>query len=148
MNTNKKTAEMDMKVKLSTLWIFVMFNYLYCDVMSLMDPELLKQFMTGNVGGIKVTEGFLLGAAILMEIPIAMVLLSRVLKYRANRWANIIAGSIKTVVMILLFVGSSPPFYYIFFGTIEIACTSLIVWYAWKWPNPEIILIGRSDIPV
>ena len=148
MNTNKKTVEMDMKVKLSTLWIFVMFNYLYCDVMSLMDPELLKQFMTGNVGGIKVTEGFLLGAAILMEIPIAMVLLSRVLKYRANRWANIIAGSIKTVVMILLFVGSSPPFYYIFFGTIEIVCTSLIVWYAWKWTNPEIILIGRSDIPV
>ena len=138
MNTNEKTAEMDMKVKLSTLWIFALFNYLYCDVMSLMDPELLKQFMTGNVGGIKVTEGFLLGAAILMEIPIAMVLLSRVLKYRANRWANIIAGSIKTVVMILLFVGSSPPFYYIFFGTIEIACTSLIVWYAWKWPNPKV----------
>ena len=128
---------MDMKVKLSTLWIFVVFNYLYCDVISLMDPELLKQFITGNIGGIEVTEVFLLGAAILMEISIAMVILSRVLKYRANRWANIIAGSIKTVVMILLFVGSSPPLYYIFFGVIEIACTSLIVWYAWKWPKQE-----------
>ena len=32
----------NMKVKLSTLWIFVMFNYLYADVMALMDPVLLN----------------------------------------------------------------------------------------------------------
>ena len=80
MNTNEKTAEMEyMKVKISTLWIFVLFNYLYCDVMALMDTELLKQYITGNIGGIQITQGFLLGAAILMEIPISMVLLSRVL---------------------------------------------------------------------
>jgi len=86
MNTNQKITEMkDRKAILSTLWIFVMFNYLYCDVMSLMDPEFLKKYMTGNVGGVHVTQGFLLGAAVLMEIPIAMVLLSRVLGYKANR---------------------------------------------------------------
>ena len=138
-NTNKKTTEMeDMKVKLSTLWIFVMFNYLYCDIMGLMDPELLKQYMTGNVGGIQITQEFFLGAAILMEIPIAMVLLSRIFKYRANRWANIIAGTITTAVQFsTLFFGSSPTIYYIFFSIIEIACTSLIVWYAWKWADSE-----------
>ncbi len=139
MNTNKKTVEMGMKVKLSTLWIFVILNYLYCDIVALMDSELLKQFMTGNVGGIHLTQGFLLGASILMEIPIAMLLLSRILKYRANRWANIIAGTIMTTVQFSsLFFGSSPTIYYIFFSIIEIACTSLIVWYAWKWPNPEV----------
>ncbi|HMB45986.1 MAG TPA: DUF6326 family protein [Candidatus Methanoperedens sp.] len=138
--TNKKTTEMeDMKVKLSTLWIFVMFNYLYCDIMGLMDPVLLKQFMTGNVGGIQITQEFFLGAAILMEIPIAMVLLSRVLKYRANRWTNIVTGSTMTVVQFSsLFFGSSPTIYYIFFSIIEISCTSLIVWYAWKWTNLEV----------
>ncbi len=67
---------MDMKVKLSTLWIFVMFNYLYCDVLGLMDPVLLNQILTGNLGFVEITEEFLLGGAILMEIPIAMVLLS------------------------------------------------------------------------
>jgi hypothetical protein len=25
--------------------------------------------------------------------------------------------------------------FYIFFGLIEIALTSLIVWYAWRWPR-------------
>jgi hypothetical protein len=130
-------AKMDMKVKLSLLWIFVMFNYIYADILTLMDSSALKELMTGYIGGTQITPGFLLGGAILMEIPIAMVVLSRVLKYRANRWANIIAGSIKTVaVFSSIFVGT-PALYYIFFGTIEMVCTSLIVWYAWKWPNPE-----------
>src|SRR5262245_55738419 len=98
MNPTTKTTEMpDKRALLSTLWLFAMLNYLYCDVISLMDPELLKQYLAGNVGGIHVTQGFLLGAAVFMEIPTAMVLLSRVLEYKANRRANIIAGCIMTV---------------------------------------------------
>lgn len=137
--TNKKAARMeDIKVKLSTLWVFVTFNYLYCDVLGLFDPVMLKELMTGTIGGIQFTEGFLLGAAVLMEIPMTMVLLSQVLKYRANRWANIIAGTIMTAVQFLsLFAGTPPTLYYMFFSTIEIACTLFIIWYAWKWPNPE-----------
>ncbi len=139
MNTNKVAAEMDsMKARLSTLWIFAVLNYLYCDVMSLMDPGLLKQYMAGNIGGVHITQGFLLAAAILMEISISMVLLSRVLKFGVNRWANIIAGAITTAVQVSsLFFGSPPTLYYLFFSIIEIACTSFIVWYAWKWRNPE-----------
>ena len=74
-----------------------------------------------------------------MEIPIAMVLLSQILKYRANRWANIITAIIMTAVQFSsLFFGSPPTIYYIFFSIIEISCTALIVWFAWKWRNPEI----------
>jgi hypothetical protein len=139
MRTNEKTTTLeDMRARLSTLWIFVMFNYLYCDVLGLMDPESLRGFLDGNVGGIDITQGFLLSASILMEIPMAMVLLSRVLKYRANRWANIGAGTLMTVVQFsTLFFGSSPTPFYLFFSVIEIACTSVIVWYAWKSPDPE-----------
>jgi hypothetical protein len=139
MNTSQKTTEMEaMKVKVSTLWIFAMFNYLYCDVLALFDPVTQKSITTGAAGGLQFTQGFLLGAAVLMEIPIAAVLLSQVLKYRANRWANIIAGIIMTAIQFLsLFAGTPPTLYYIFFSTIEIACTLLIVWFAWKWRNPE-----------
>jgi hypothetical protein len=115
--------------KLSLLWIFVMFNYLYCDVLTLTDP--IKQ------SGPELTQGFLLGASILMEIPIVMVFLSRIFKYKINRWANIIAGAIMAIVQVLtLFIGI-PTFYYIFFSIIEIACTLFIVWYAWKWKDVE-----------
>ena len=134
--TNKTTERKDRKVILSTLWIFATLNYLYCDVVGLMNPDLLRQYLTGSVNSIHITQGFLLGAGILVEIPMAMVLLSRVLSYRANRWANVAAGSVMTVVQCLTLV-LTPPAYYIFFSIIEIACTAFIVWYAWRWPNPE-----------
>jgi uncharacterized protein DUF6326 len=128
--------KMDMKSILSTLWIFVTLNYLYCDVVSLMDPELLPQYLRGNVNGLEFTPGFLLGAGILVEIFIAMVLLSRVLPYRANRWANIAAGALMTAVQsATLFVGIPAP-YYLFFSVIEIATTVVIVWLAWNWREP------------
>jgi hypothetical protein len=127
----------DMKVRFSMLWIFAMFNYVYADIHSFIDPTTLKQIMTGYVGSLQITQGFLLGSAILIETAIAMVLLSRVLEYRANRWANIVIGVLHTAaVLASLFVGGTmPALYYIFFAAIEILCTSLIVWYAWRWKS-------------
>jgi hypothetical protein len=118
---------------LSTLWIFVTLNYLYCDLIGLMDSSLLKQYLTGSVEGMTINENFLLYAGILMEVPIAMVLLSKILPKNVNCWANIIASSIKTVVMIAtLFMGSITK-YYLFFAVIEIATTIYIVGYSLNW---------------
>lgn len=139
---NRKTNEMnDMKVRFSTLWIFALFNYVYADIHSLIDPTTLREIMTGYVGSLQITQGFLLGSAILIETAIGMVLLSRVLQDRANRWANIVMGVLHTAaVMVSVFAGgTTPALYYIFFATIEIVCTSLIVWYAWRW-NPAAAL--------
>lgn len=132
-----KTQKMDMKDKLSLLWIFALFNYLYCDIVTLMDSSVLTEILRGYAGSIQITQGFLLGASVLVEIPIAMVLLSRFLSYRANRWGNIVAGATMTAVQVSsLFVGT-PTNYYVFFSIIEIATTSLIVWYAWNWMENE-----------
>jgi hypothetical protein len=133
---------MNRKEKLSLLWMFALFNYIYADIHSLIDPATLKQIMTGKIGSLHITQGFLLGSAALIETAIAMVLLSRLLPYGVNRWANIFAGVIHTAaVSASIFAGETPALYYIFFATIEIACTVLIVWYAWKWPKPDESLI-------
>ncbi|MGB8384717.1 MAG: DUF6326 family protein [Dermatophilaceae bacterium] len=131
-------APTDRGARLSLLWVFAVLNYLYCDLVGLMDADLLKQYLTGHVGGLQLTQGFLLSGALLMEIPIAMVLLSSVLPHGASRWANIIAGSIMTLVQIgSLFLGSGPTVYYVFFSAVEIAATAFIVWYAWRWHIPQ-----------
>jgi hypothetical protein len=133
-----KTDKIERKTILSTLWIFVTANYIFCDVVTLMNPSDLKQILTGAVGSIQMNQQFLLGAAIMMEIPFAMILLSRVLKYKANKLANIIAGVIMTLVQISsLFVGSKVSLHYVFYSIIEIACTLFIVFYAFKWKKME-----------
>jgi Sec-independent protein secretion pathway component TatC len=122
----------DMKVKISTLWIVVMFNMVSADIIGFMNPGDLQKILTGNVG-INITQELLLIFSVMMEIPIAMIFLSRVLKSRPNRWANIIAGAI-TVVFVIGGGDTYPS--YIFFASVEVICVLLIVWYAWKLSEP------------
>lgn len=130
-----------MRARLSALWIFVSLNYLYCDVVSLMDSNLLPQYMTGTVNGLEIDQHFLLAAALLVEIPIAMTLVSRLLtSHSANRRANILAAVVMTLVQAAtLFVGT-PASYYAFFSILEISCTAVIAWQAWRWRVPEPIV--------
>jgi hypothetical protein len=80
-------------------------------------------------------HGIMLGVAAFMETAIVMVPAARLLKYQANRWANVFAGIIHTVAVIasLFATGKFPPSYYIFFACVEGITTSIIVWYAWRW---------------
>ncbi len=117
-----------MRNRISALWLFATLNYLYCDVVTLMDPTLLKGFPAGNVGGMSVSQGFLLAAGVLVEIPMAMVLLSRVVDRRAARWANVVAAGVMTLVQAASLLAKAPAPYYLFFSAIEIACTAAILW--------------------
>jgi hypothetical protein len=49
---------MSMHTKLSTLWIFVTLNTIYCDVTGFQDSDVLKQYLAGNLGGLQMTQGF------------------------------------------------------------------------------------------
>ena len=129
--------KLEKKSLLSTIWVFTVLNYLYCDVVSLMDSNLLKQYLSGTVNGMTFTQGTLLAAGILMEISMAMVLLSRVLSYKANRWFNIIAGVITTAVQAMSLFAGAPTMYYLFFSIIEIGATVAVVWLAWTWREQE-----------
>ena len=136
---DKKTFGMqDRKAILSIVWIFLTANYIYCDVLAHMEPATIKEIITGTIGSIQVTQGFLLSAALMMEIPFAMILLARVLPYRANRWANISAGAIMAVIQVgTMGMGTAPTAYYLFYSAIEIAGTLFVAWYAWTWRNSE-----------
>jgi hypothetical protein len=134
MDMTKKVGIMDIRERISVLWIVVMINIAFADICSFMMPGALNDIMTGNAASFEITQGIMLVFAIMLEIPIAMIFLSRVLKYRANRWANIIASGIT-----ILFVigGYSAYLHYYFFATIEVVCMLTIIWSSWKWPNPE-----------
>src|SRR5262245_7717937 len=128
----------DIRVRLSVLWLFATLNYIYADVFFCID---VLGSGKGGAAVLHFSPGAWLGIAILMEIPIAMILLSRILKPTANHLANIVACIIETaavlltsfVLPILHLMGTSS--YYLFFGAVEVACTALVVWYGWRWPR-------------
>jgi Sec-independent protein secretion pathway component TatC len=122
----------DIGTRLSTLWVVVMFNMVFADILTFIDPGALQDLWAGQAG-VQITPGLLLGFAILLEIPIAMIFASRVLKRRANRWANTIAAAITTVFVV---GGGSLVPHYVFFAAVELACMALIVWSVWSRRAP------------
>jgi len=133
MNTNAMTTKkIDTKVLLSTLWIVVMINMLKADILSLHIPGAAEE--VAKTAGETPISLLMLGGAIMMEISIVMIILSRVLKYGVNRWVNIVT-SIITITFIWGGAASYP--HYLFIGTVETICLLLIIWFAWKWTEAE-----------
>ena len=128
------------KERLSLFWLFALLNYLYGDCTALF----------AIVGSPNLSDAphfppwVLLASSVFMEIPIAMIVACRLLPFRANRLANIIAGAIVTLInggltFVPPLVGARTPALpaYLFFATIETVCTSVIVWKAWTWSGVE-----------
>jgi hypothetical protein len=139
MNTTVKPNITNPKVLFMILWVFYSLNFMYADTLSSLEPGVLDMHLTGYTadGTVKITEGFLLGTAVMFEIPFLMIVLSWILKYRANRLVNIIAASLFILAQIgSLFMGVPSPAY-LFYTAIEVAGLLLIVWNAWRWRNPE-----------
>lgn len=124
----------DVRAKISTLWVVVMFNMLFADVLTLYIPEHLQDTLSGSTG-VEITEGLMLAMAFLIEIPIVMIFLARILKYRSNRIANLVACTITAVFIV---AGGSLILHYLFFAAIELACLAMIAWYTWQWRDPEL----------
>jgi Family of unknown function (DUF6326) len=138
MNSINKMEDMkiSVKMKLSALWVAMMLLYIYADVLYLYKPGQLEEMLKGLMGPFPATQGALLSASILVAIPAVMVFLSLTLKPKVNRRANITLGVLYTAVNIVNLIGETWAFY-IFFGIVEIGCTLLIVWNAWKWTKQE-----------
>ena len=135
MNTNiKTTGKIDTKVLLSTLWIVVMINMLKADILSLLIPGVTDELAKFSASsGASIPQLMLIGA-VMGNLAIAMIILSRVLKYRINRWVNIIVG---IVTIAYIWGGMSSYPHYIFIASVETLCLLLIIGFAWKWSNPE-----------
>ncbi|MBE9138477.1 hypothetical protein IQ254_14975 [Nodosilinea sp. LEGE 07088] len=133
MNLQKQVLAMEMKAKLSTLWMFYLFNTIFRDIHEFIEPGFIEQVMTGTFNGTQITEQLLLFGGFVAEVPISMVLLSRLLPYGTNRWANIIAAVITLAFEIN---NGTTDLDDTFHMVIEMAALSFIIWSAWRWRNP------------
>ncbi|MGY5876171.1 MAG: DUF6326 family protein [Candidatus Thorarchaeota archaeon] len=125
----------DVKKKLSILWVARMLTGLQGDVIRLMDPGMLQEIIDGTTA-IPMTEEMLAGMAMLMMLPIAMVFLSWELKYKPNRWLNIVVAIFFIVFDGIGFIMPRPLFENVL-GIGYVVFCALIVWFAWKWPKEE-----------
>jgi hypothetical protein len=136
MNTSTTPSKMiDTKVLLSTLWIVVMINMLKADILSVYIPGSAEEVArTSTSTGASIPQ-LMLAGAVMGNLAIAMIILSRVLKYGINRWANIGVG---IVTIAYIWGGAALYPHYTFIAMVETLCLLLIIGIAWTWRNVEV----------
>lgn len=133
--SNTSAKNFDTKVLLSTLWIVVMLNMLKADILSLYIPDAAEEVArTATSAGASIPQ-LMLGGAVMGELALIMIILSRVLKYGINRWVNIVMG---VVTIVYVWGGAASYPHYIFIATVETICLLLIIGFAWLWRSVEV----------
>lgn len=122
----------DMKLKLSAIWVALMLTYLLGDVFRIFSGD----FKPGKIADMPVSAAMYLGLAMLMVIPIIMVVLSLMLGYSVNRWANIVVA-IFFFSFNLLGLPTYPSMYDKFLIVVGLVFNILTVWCAWGWLGQE-----------
>jgi hypothetical protein len=116
-----------MKTKLSALWIVVMINMIFADIFTIMVELVHKNTLSELPGEVKTVMAI---AAIVTNIPILMIYLSRTLPHKLNRRLNIIAG-IFTIIYVV--GGGMLTPHYIIIASIEVILLLMIIVKSWKW---------------
>ncbi len=129
MEKNKVSAQ----TKLMVIWIFVKLNVVSADLLSFLEKDFLKNLIEyGKAEQLLITPTLLLISALLLEINIIMIIISKLAPYKINRILNIIAP---IIVIIFIIGGGSLSPHYIFFATVECIALISIIMIALKWKN-------------
>jgi len=133
MNTNKETTRnvLDVRIILGLLWVAGMLSSLNGDTFRL-------SAMTKPLG---VNSEQLSMFAVVLLVQVLMSVLTLTLKYPVSRWTNRIIGIFHAMFILAfevlhLFVWRSAG-YEIVWSTAQLVFALMVVWYAWKWTNPE-----------
>ena len=132
MNINKETARnlLDVRIILAMLWVAGMLSSLNGDTYRL-------SAMTKPLG---VSPELLSGYALVLVGHVFMSGLTLTLKSPVSRWANRIMGIFYAVITLVYWVMglvSRSAGYELVWATGQLVFALLVVWYAWKWTNPE-----------
>ena len=113
---------------LSSLWIFVLFNMILRDLHEFPTEGYIEEMM-----GLHLSEESMLFFAFIVEIPILMVILPRILNEKANKWMNLIAVVFSSLgILYTLPTGHLDEY---FFALMNLGAFILIIRTAWNLPS-------------
>lgn len=132
----REDIKVNVKLKLTALWVSFMFLYIYVDYFHFYMPTTIEEIMKGKVFVFEITQGFIFIALALATIPILMIFLSVILPAKINRLTNIVVAIIIIPYMLFNLVGEA-WLHMVFAAVVEVVLLCLIIRYAWKWPRTE-----------
>ncbi len=123
-----------MKTRLSVLWLINAVSGLASTLLEFYEPGVIDQIRSGVKRGEPIGPAYLLLLSIVFLVPLIMAFLSQTLKDKANRWTNIITGTVYVVLVIVVLLQYLEYQSVLAINSVfGIVFSALIVWYAYKW---------------
>ena len=134
-----RDTQVDVKLVLCAVWIAMLFVFAYVDIFGFLRADVLNAALDGKVAttGFTINQAFLTGTLIYILLPTLMVVLSLLLKPRANRITNIVVSLLYIITIIGAAIGETWVYYFLG-SAIEVILLVAIARTAWKWPPPQI----------
>jgi uncharacterized protein DUF6326 len=139
--TKFEDEKVGVRLKISALWIAMLFLFAYGDIFGFFKPGQIEEVMSGEISGIEITQGFLLAVSVYIAIASAMIFLSLVSRPPVARWTNVVLAVLFAASIVASAIGETDA-YYLFLSAAEIAVLLLIVRYAWTWPRGASTVAG------
>jgi Family of unknown function (DUF6326) len=134
--TSFEEAKVNVRLRISALWIAMLFLFAYGDIFGFFQADRLEDVMRGEISGITITQGFLFAVSVYIAIASLMVFLTLVLRPATVRWSNIVLGVLYIISIVASAIGETGAYYW-FLSVTEAAVLTAIVWLAWTWPRAE-----------
>lgn len=124
---------MNVRIKISALWVSMLFVFAYVDLFSLYRADVREDLEAGELAGFTVNQAFLVGTTVYVVVPSLMVFLALVLRARVSRIANIALSVVYALTVVGGAIGEWG--YYVLGSAVEVALLAAVAYYAWTWPR-------------
>jgi len=133
---NYQDTPVDVKLRISALWIAMMFVFAYVDIFGLMQADFLEGLLAGEIidTPFKVTQGFLLFAVVYILPASLMVPLSLFLRAKINRRVNLVMAPLYALTIVAGCIGEDAIFYLVG-SAVEVVLLAIIARLAYRWPT-------------
>lgn len=128
-------ASIDVRIKISALWVAMLFIFAYVDLFTLYRPDVRADLDDNRLFVFDISQTFLAFVTLYIIIPSLMVYLSLVMPRSINRAANLIAACIYAVTIIGSAIGEWT--YFVMGSIVEVLLLVAVTYHAWTWCQPD-----------
>jgi hypothetical protein len=131
--TYSDSGRIDTRLRISALWVAMLFVFAYVDLFSLYRPDVRADLEAEKLSAFDINQTFLFSTTLYIVIPSLMVYLTLVMRPRTNRVVNMIVAAGYGLTVIGSAVGEWN--YYILGSAIQTILLALVIHHAWTWPK-------------
>jgi hypothetical protein len=134
------SGRIDTRLRISALWIAVLFIFAYVDLFSLYRPDFGADLERRKVDAFDIDQTFLFFTTLYIIVPSLMVYVMLVMRAAVNRVVNVVVAAAYGLSVLGSAVGEWN--YFVLGSVVEAILLALVIHHSWTWPRVGAVAAG------